>query len=82
MFTAASATAAFGFGRTSLQLIALRFALGLLNGQSGIARLVMAEIPMVSCAWQVGATIGPVIGGYLESPAKHFRLFMGSRFFQ
>lgn len=72
----------FGLSRTLWGLILSRCITGALNGNIGVMKSMMGELTdstnmaqgfaLMPIAWSLGATIGPMIGGVLESPQQHF----------
>ncbi|KAK6542786.1 hypothetical protein TWF694_006728 [Orbilia ellipsospora] len=86
-----SCTIVFGFS-TSVQMAMLtRCLVGLLNGNVGILRTVVAELvpekelqpqafSLLPLAWNVGSIIGPAIGGFLSEPAQKYPIAKGGFF--
>lgn len=85
---------AFGLSRSLVMLVICRGMIGLMNGNVGIIRTMVAEMvqdkelqpqafsimPMV---WTIGSIFGPSLGGSLARPAeKHPEIFGGSAFFK
>ncbi|KAJ4466054.1 major facilitator superfamily domain-containing protein [Lentinula aciculospora] len=81
-------TACFGVSSTFWGLILSRCLSGALNGNAGVIKSMMGEITdettiaqamaLLPVIWNVGATIGPVIGGWLSNPHERFpSLFPG-----
>ncbi|KAL4810779.1 major facilitator superfamily domain-containing protein [Aspergillus unguis] len=85
---------AFGLSKTLLMLILCRGMIGLMNGNVGIIRTMVAEMvqdkelqpqafsimPMV---WTIGSIFGPSFGGSLARPAEKYpELFGNSTFFK
>ncbi|KAG1779026.1 MFS general substrate transporter [Suillus placidus] len=79
----------FGLSRTLWGLILSRCITGALNGNIGVMKSMMGELTdstnmaqgfaLMPVAWSLGATIGPMIGGILESPQQHFpNIFPGA----
>ncbi|TFY69229.1 hypothetical protein EVG20_g3235 [Dentipellis fragilis] len=72
----------FGLSRSYTMLIVSRCICGALNGNVGVMKSLLAEItddtnisraiPVMTVAWAVGSTIGPLIGGLLARPAERF----------
>ena len=92
MFCAMASSLFFGFSKTLSWAIAARVCSGVSNGNVGILRTVVAEmvpqkalqprafstLPLV---WQIGAILGPILGGSLASPARKYpELFGDSKF--
>ncbi|KAI6044363.1 major facilitator superfamily domain-containing protein [Pisolithus marmoratus] len=82
-----------GLSKTFWGLVLSRCLNGALNGNIGIMKSMVAEITdptniaqacsVMPLAWFSGITIGPLIGGLLEHPAKKFpTVFGGSTFFK
>lgn len=92
MFCVMSSNLLFGFSRNLVWCIAARVCAGASNGNVGILRTIVAEmVPQKSLqprafatlpfVWQVGAILGPILGGSLASPARKFpQLFGHSKF--
>jgi MFS family permease len=84
---AGSAVAAtlFGFSPSFLMAILARFLWGFLNGNVGVSKTYIAEIlddtnaakgmALFGVVGGVGRFIGPLIGGYLSSPADQYKIF-------
>ncbi|KAA1467086.1 MFS general substrate transporter [Dentipellis sp. KUC8613] len=72
----------FGLSRSYAMLMVSRCICGALNGNVGLIKSLVAEItdetnlsraiPLMTVAWAVGSTIGPLIGGLLARPAQRF----------
>ncbi|KAH9054528.1 MFS general substrate transporter [Lactarius vividus] len=68
----------FGLSRSFLALVFSRCLNGILNGNTGVMKSMMAELTdetnmaqgfsLITVAWAVGGTIGPFIGGVLSRP--------------
>ncbi|KAF8267055.1 major facilitator superfamily domain-containing protein [Lactarius quietus] len=68
----------FGLSRSFWALVFSRCLNGMLNGNTGVMKSMMAELTdetnmargfsLISVAWGVGGTIGPFIGGVLSRP--------------
>ncbi|KAI9443966.1 MFS general substrate transporter [Lactarius indigo] len=68
----------FGLSRSFLTLVLSRCLHGMLNGNVGVMKSMMAELTdetnmargfsLIPVTWSVGATIGPFIGGVLSRP--------------
>ncbi|KAJ3998872.1 major facilitator superfamily domain-containing protein [Lentinula boryana] len=82
-------TACFGVSTTFWGLILSRCISGALNGNAGVIKSMMGEITdettiaqamaLMPVIWNTGATVGPVIGGWLSNPHEQFpSLFRGS----
>ncbi|TFK91393.1 MFS general substrate transporter [Polyporus arcularius HHB13444] len=82
----------FGLARQYWALILARCAEGLLNGNIGVTKSMMAEVtdstnrargfaflPMI---WCLGATLGPIIGGIFAQPADRWPIFRSSSFWR
>ena len=92
MFCAMASSLFFGFSKTLSWAIAARVCSGVSNGNVGILRTVVAEmvpqkalqprafstLPLV---WQVGAILGPILGGALASPARKYPELFGNNKF-
>ncbi|KAG2126676.1 major facilitator superfamily domain-containing protein [Suillus cothurnatus] len=83
----------FGLSKTLLGLILSRCITGALNGNIGVMKSMMGELTdstnmaqgfaLMPVAWSLGATIGPMIGGALEHPQRHFpNIFPGEFWLQ
>ncbi|KAJ9387194.1 hypothetical protein DTO063F5_3289 [Paecilomyces variotii] len=82
----------FGFSRTLTSLIVARAFQGLMNGNVGIIRTMVAEMvpekelqprafSVMPLVWTIGSIFGPAFGGALANPAeKHPTIFGGSEF--
>jgi MFS family permease len=73
----------FGFSLNIYQLVASRFAAGLLNGNVGVIRTVVAELvtekryqatafSIMPIVWSVGTIWGPALGGWLADPVSNY----------
>ena len=81
----------FGFAPSFLFAVGTRFLWGLLNGNIGVAKTYLGEISDDSNAAKgmalfgviggLGRTIGPIIGGFLSSPAQHYPAVYGGTIF-
>ncbi|KAF8258683.1 major facilitator superfamily domain-containing protein [Lactarius quietus] len=68
----------FGLSRSFSALVFSRFLNGLLNGNAGVVKSMMAEltdetnvarvVSLIPVVWAVGGTLGPFIGGVLSRP--------------
>ncbi|KAF8267052.1 major facilitator superfamily domain-containing protein [Lactarius quietus] len=68
----------FGLSRSFSGLVFSRFLNGLLNGNAGVVKSMMAELTdetnmargfaLIPVTWAVGGTLGPFIGGVLSRP--------------
>jgi len=77
-----------GFSKTLWWAIMSRALCGLMNGNIGIAKSVLAEITdetnrtgafqLFGLMWEVGSVLGPMIGGLLADPAKQYPSLFGS----
>lgn len=82
---------AFGLSKSTLMACFSRILCGMLNGNVGVAKSVLAEITtsqtrpisftLLGLMWAMGMVIGPVIGGFLADPSSKFPLFRNSSFF-
>lgn len=82
----------FGFSSSLSMLVVSRALLGLMNGNVGIIRTMVAEMvpqkelqprafSIMPLVWTIGSIFGPAFGGALARPAeKHPGLFGGSEF--
>ncbi|PWY73963.1 MFS general substrate transporter [Aspergillus eucalypticola CBS 122712] len=82
----------FGFSSSLSMLVVSRALLGLMNGNVGIIRTMVAEMvpqkelqprafSIMPLVWTIGSIFGPAFGGALAKPAeKHPGLFGGSEF--
>ncbi|KAI2853994.1 hypothetical protein CBS147343_1387 [Aspergillus niger] len=82
----------FGFSSSLSMLVISRALLGLMNGNVGIIRTMVAEMvpqkelqprafSIMPLVWTIGSIFGPAFGGALARPAeKHPGLFGGSEF--
>jgi sugar phosphate permease len=81
-------TTLFGFSQTFMWAVAARFSSGLLNGNTGIAKSMLAEITdktnqarafsLFGLTWSVGGIVGPLIGGLLSNPADQYPSVFGN----
>lgn len=72
----------FGLSRSLAWAIASRVLCGLLNGNNGVAKSVLAEVTddsnralafsLVSFLWNLGSMVGPVLGGLLADPVAQY----------
>lgn len=78
----------FGFSHNIYQLIGSRFAAGLLNGNVGVIRTMVAELvtekrhqatafSIMPIVWQIGSIFGPALGGALADPVKTYPTLFG-----
>lgn len=77
----------FGFSKSLVTLLITRAFLGLMNGNVGIIRTMVAELvrekelqprafSMMPLVWSIGSIFGPAFGGALANPAvKHPEIF-------
>lgn len=84
----------FGFSRDMATLLWARALLGLMNGNVGIIRTMVAEMvpekelqprafSVMPLVWTIGTIFGPAFGGSLAKPAeKHPNIFGGSKFWE
>ena len=80
----------FGFSPTFVVALLARFLWGFLNGNIGVSKTYIAEIldetnshvgmSVFGVVGGIGRTIGPVIGGFLSTPADHYKIFKGTIF--
>ncbi|GAD97163.1 MFS transporter, putative [Paecilomyces variotii No. 5] len=82
----------FGFSHTLTSLIVARAFQGLMNGNVGIIRTMVAEMvpekelqprafSVMPLVWTIGSIFGPAFGGALANPAeKHPKIFGNSEF--
>ncbi|TRM57401.1 major facilitator superfamily domain-containing protein [Schizophyllum amplum] len=83
--------AAFGLSRSLPMMILTRCIAGAMNGNVAIVKSMMAEMTdetnqaraysLMPVAWAFGATIGPLIGGYLSHPAERYPEWFGESAF-
>ncbi|KZP23886.1 MFS general substrate transporter, partial [Athelia psychrophila] len=83
----AAAVTSFGFSNSYWPLIASRFMQGVFNGNIGITKCVLAEstdstniataLSFIPLQYGLGMTFGPMIGGLLAHPAKHWPNTLG-----
>lgn len=83
----------FGFSTSIYVLVGSRFAAGLLNGNVGVIRTVVAELAtdrqyqatafsIMPIVWSIGSIFGPALGGGLADPVNAYpKLFAGNVFF-
>ncbi|KAK6522868.1 hypothetical protein TWF281_002298 [Arthrobotrys megalospora] len=88
-----SSVLVFGFANSIAMAMISRSCIGLLNGNVGILRTVVAELvperelqpqafSLLPLTWSIGSIAGPIIGGFLSEPAKnHPTLFPPGGFF-
>ncbi|KAF3921516.1 hypothetical protein AA313_de0200628 [Arthrobotrys entomopaga] len=73
----------FGFSKNLPMAMISRSCIGLLNGNVGILRTVVAELvperelqpqafSLLPLTWSLGSIAGPIIGGFLSEPAKKY----------
>ncbi|KAA8913947.1 hypothetical protein TRICI_003067 [Trichomonascus ciferrii] len=87
-------TVFFGLSRNIYMAIAARLCCGLLNGNVGVMRTMVAEIvgnrrehqtrafALLPMAMNIGTIVGPIIGGMLANPVEQFPgLFKDNRLF-
>ncbi|EYE94399.1 MFS transporter [Aspergillus ruber CBS 135680] len=84
----------FGFSQNMATLLWARALLGLMNGNVGIIRTMVAEMvpekelqprafSVMPLVWTIGTIFGPAFGGSLARPAeKHPSIFGGSEFWE
>jgi MFS family permease len=82
----------FAFSKSFAMAIFARFLWGALNGNVGVAKTYLSEVcddsnqakgfAVIGFAASSGRLFGPIVGGYLSQPAKHFKAFEDSEFFK
>jgi MFS family permease len=84
----------FGFSKSLTSLLVARAFLGLMNGNVGIIRTMVAELvpekelqprafSIMPLVWTIGSIFGPAFGGALANPAvKHPDIFGGWKILQ
>lgn len=90
LFGTAITSITFGFSAYFWTAVLSRFCWGLINGNIGVAKTYLSEIcddtnvakamSYFGIVGGVGRTIGPMIGGFLSTPAKRFPVFRNSIF--
>jgi MFS family permease len=80
--------ACFGLSKSYLWAIAMRVFAGLLNGNMGIAKSILADITdsstrpfafsLLGLMWGLGLITGPILGGFLSDPAKNIPSIFGN----
>lgn len=84
---------AFGLSRTFVAMVITRCLAGALNGNVGVIKSALGELSdhtneaqafrWMPPAYTIGAALGPLVGGYLSSPAERYpSLFGYSAFLQ
>lgn len=83
----AISSSSFGLAKTFPQLVLARATAGALNGNVGVIKSVLAEITnthtqaqafgFIPIVWSAGSTVGPLLGGFLSSPAERFPGWFG-----
>ncbi|KAG6810468.1 hypothetical protein H0H92_011732 [Tricholoma furcatifolium] len=78
----------FGLSKTLWGLILSRCLCGALNGNVSVVKSMLSELTdtenlptlwgLLPLAWTIGATLGPVIGGYISRPAERFPQIFGN----
>ncbi len=81
---------AFGFSKTLLFALSMRFLAGVFNGNIAVARAYIGDVSspkqlatrmgLIGAAFGLGFTIGPFIGGEFSNPAERWGLFVGTVF--
>ena len=77
-----AATLVFGFSTTFTQALVARISAGLLNGNVGVIRTMVAEMvverahqarafSVMPFVWSAGSILGPVLGGAYLPPNPH-----------
>ncbi|KAJ3723993.1 major facilitator transporter [Lentinula raphanica] len=82
----------FGISTTFWGLVLSRCLSGALNGNAGVIKSMMGEITdettiaqamaLMPVIWNTGATVGPVIGGWLSNPHEQFSSIFRGRFWE
>ncbi|KAI5827165.1 MFS general substrate transporter [Schizophyllum commune Tattone D] len=83
--------AAFGLSTSLPMMILTRCIAGAMNGNVAIVKSMMAEITdetnqaraysLMPVAWALGATVGPLLGGYLSHPVERYPEWFGGNTF-
>jgi len=82
----------FGFAESLWQASVTRFAAGLFNGNLGVVKCVLGEITdksnqarafaLFGLATSAGMMLGPIVGGFLASPAEKYPALFGHPIWQ
>ncbi|KAI0327808.1 MFS general substrate transporter [Cubamyces sp. BRFM 1775] len=82
----------FGLSKTFTALVVSRCIVGMLNGNIGVIKSMMAELTdstnlaqgfaLMPVMWSVGGTIGPLIGGQLAKPHDRWPALFTNPFWQ
>ncbi|KAJ7026612.1 major facilitator superfamily domain-containing protein [Mycena alexandri] len=82
----------FGLSRTFWALVASRCLTGLLNGNIGVMKSAMGDMTdpsnraegfaYIPVVWDVGAALGPLVGGFLACPHEHFPRWFSATFWR
>ncbi|KAI0635883.1 MFS general substrate transporter [Trametes polyzona] len=82
----------FGLSKTFISLVLSRCVVGMLNGNIGVIKSMMAELTdstnlaqgfaLMPVMWSLGATVGPLIGGQLAKPADRWPTVFSHPFWQ
>ncbi|KAI0059263.1 MFS general substrate transporter [Artomyces pyxidatus] len=80
----------FGLSRTFWTLVVSRCLCGVLNGNNGLMKTMMAEVTdetnmaqgfsLLSVTWAIGTTVAPFSGGLLSRPHDHFPNLFSNHF--
>ncbi|KAF8311494.1 MFS general substrate transporter [Clavulina sp. PMI_390] len=80
----------FGFANSFIAVVFSRMIAGVLNGNVGVAKTMIAELTndtnrarvlsLLPITWVFGVTIAPIVGGALQHPAERLSLFKGNKF--
>ncbi|KAJ7284947.1 major facilitator superfamily domain-containing protein [Mycena rebaudengoi] len=90
LFGTALSMICFGLSRTFWTLVVSRCLTGLLNGNIGVMKSVMGDLTdpsnraegfaYIPVVWDLGASLGPLIGGQLSRPHDRFPHLFSGRF--
>ncbi|KAJ7464027.1 major facilitator superfamily domain-containing protein [Mycena latifolia] len=82
----------FGLSRSLVQILALRAISGLFAGNSAVYQTILAELtdstnqatayPIYGGIYPLGATVGPIIGGFLSNLAAKYPNYFGYSFLE
>ena len=83
---------AFGFSQSFVMALCARSAAGLLNGNVGVIRTVVAELitdkkhqsvafSIMPTVWSIGSIFGPALGGALSDPVHQYPNMFGNNAF-
>ncbi|KAI0090258.1 MFS general substrate transporter [Irpex rosettiformis] len=80
----------FGLSKTFMSLVLSRCLVGMLNGNLGVIKSMMAELTdatnraqgyaLMPVVWSTGNTVGPLMGGILSKPHDHWPEQFSDRF--